>query len=780
MRDSIRTDLVAVDAWWRAANHLSAAQIYLRADPLLRAPLERSSIKTRLLGHWGTVPGLNLVWAHLNRVIARDGLDALFVMGPGHGGPSAYANAWLDGTLSVLDADLGQHEAGLVELVRRFSTPGGAPSHAAPEAPGSINEGGELGYSLVHAAGAVLDDPDLLVACVIGDGEAETATLSASWQLPAVLHPRDDGAVLPILHLNGWRIAGPTVLSRMPAERVRDMLRGWGWEPIEVTIEADDPHGLAHERFADALDEALVGIRAVRHAPEGALPRRPMIVLRSPKGWTGPGEVDGVPVEGTWRSHQVPLEGVADDDERRAALERWLRSYRLDELYDAHGGPSAAVLANRPPPELRMSASSRADGGRRRRALELPPLEPHAATDAHAGATRTLGPWLRDVVAANPDFRIFGPDEVESNGLDAVFEVTDRQWQLAIHDGDEALGRRGQVIELLDENLMQGLLEGYLLTGRHGLLTSYEAFVHIVDAMTNQHAKWLESATRVPWRSPVSSLTTLLSSHVWRQDHNGFSHQDPGFLDVVLNKRPELVRAYMPADANVLLATMERCLSTTDLVQTVVAGKHPMPVWLDLDEARVHLERGADAWPWAGTEVDGEPVDAVLAASGDVPAMEAIAAARLVAELAPQLRIRVVDVVDLQRLLPPDLHPDGLDDARFDALFTTDRPVVFAFHGYPTLVHRLTHRRTNHDGFHVHGFAEEGSTTTPFDMALRNGLDRCSLAIDVLQRVDADEHADVVRHLEHLRERYRAHAYEHGDDHPDVVSTAFGRVDLAR
>ncbi|MFC7431620.1 MULTISPECIES: phosphoketolase [unclassified Agrococcus] len=778
MSDDLRPDLVAVDAWWRAANHLSAAQIYLRDDPLLRRSLDASSVKRRLLGHWGTVPGLNLAWAHLNRVIERDALDAIFVMGPGHGGPAAYANAWLEGTLSELEPEVGQDERGLVELVRRFSTPGGAPSHAAPEAPGSINEGGELGYSLVHAVGAALDDPSLLVACVIGDGEAETATLSASWQLSAILHPRDDGAVLPILHLNGWRIAGPTVLARMPADRLRDVLRGWGWEPIEVAIEPEDAHAAAHARFADALDRALDGIRAVREAPEGSMQRRPVIVLRSPKGWTGPAEVDGEAVEGTWRSHQVPLDGVADDADRRAQLERWLRSYRPQELFDEAGAPSAAVLANRPSPQRRMSASDRANGGRLRRALELPQLDAYAATDAHAGATRALGPWLRDVIAANRDFRLFGPDEVESNGLEAVFEVTDRQWQLPVHDGDEALGPRGQVVELLDENLMQGLLEGYLLTGRHGMLTSYEAFVHIVDAMTNQHAKWLESATRVPWRAPVSSLTTLLSSHVWRQDHNGFSHQDPGFLDVVLNKRPEIVRAYLPADANVLLATVERCLTTTDRVQVVVAGKHPMPVWLDLDEARTHLERGVDAWPWAGTEVEGEPVDAVLAGAGDVPTMEAIAAARLLAEHAPHLRIRVVDILDLQRLAPPSRHPDGLDDERFDALFTTDRPVILAFHGYPALVHRLLYRRTDDARIHVHGFREEGSTTTPFDMAMRNGLDRCSLAIDVLLRVDEQRHADAVARLEALRETYRRHAYEHGDDHADVAPTAFGRADL--
>lgn len=783
MSDDLRPDLVAVDAWWRAANHLSAAQIYLRDDPLLRQPLEASSVKRRLLGHWGTVPGLNLVWAHLNRVVERDGLDALFVMGPGHGGPAAYANAWLEGTLSELDPEVGQDEEGLTELVRRFSTPGGAPSHAAPEAPGSINEGGELGYSLVHAAGAALDDPGFLVACVIGDGEAETATLQASWQLSAILHPRHDGAVLPILHLNGWRIAGPTVLSRMPPERLRSVLRGWGWEPIEVTIEGQDAHAVAHERFADALDRALEGIRAAREAPEGSMPMRPVLVLRSPKGWTGPGEVDGERVEGTWRSHQVPLDDVADDADRRAQLERWLRSYRPEELFDESGAPSAAVVANRPAPERRMSASDRANGGRIRRELDLPALDAFAATDAHAGATRTLGPWLRDVIATNDDFRLFGPDEVESNGLEAVFEATDRQWQLPVHEGDAALGPRGQVVELLDENLMQGLLEGYLLTGRHGILTSYEAFVHIVDAMTNQHAKWLESSSRVPWRAPVSSLTTLLSSHVWRQDHNGFSHQDPGFLDVVLNKRPELVRAYLPADANLLLATVERCLTTTDLVQVIVAGKHPMPVWLDLEEARTHLERGVDAWPWAGTAVEGEPVDAVLAGAGDVPTMEAIAAARLLAEHAPHLRIRVVDVLDLQRLASPAQHPDGIDDARFDALFTTDRPVVLAFHGYPTLVHRLTYRRTNHARIHVHGFQEEGSTTTPFDMAMRNGLDRCTLAIDVLRRVDEHghehDHAEAIARIEALRETYRSHAYEHGDDHADVAPTAFGRADLA-
>jgi len=760
-----------VDAWWRAANHLGAAQIYLRDDPLLRQPLRAASIKPRLLGHWGTVPGLNLVWAHLNRVIIRDGLDAVFVTGPGHGGPAVYANAWLDGTTSALDPEVAEDEGGLTELVRRFSTPGGAPSHAAPDAPGSMNEGGELGYSLVHAAGVALDNPDLLVACVIGDGEAETATLSASWQLSAILHPRDDGAVLPILHLNGWKIANPTVLSRLPAERLRELLRGWGWEPIEVTIAAADPHPLAHERFAAALDAALKGISAVRAAPDGSLPRRPVIVLRSPKGWTGPAEVDGEPVEGTWRSHQVPLAEVAENEEHRAQLERWLRSYRPEELFDEHGAPTELVRANRPEADKRMSASRHANGGRNRR-LQLPPLEPYTARDETAGATRTVGPWLRDLIAANSDFRLFGPDEVESNGLEAVFETTSRQWQLPLHEGDEALAPHGQVIELLDENLMQGLLEGYLLSGRHGLFTSYEAFIHIVDAMFNQHAKWLESARQVPWRQPVPSLNYLLSSHVWRQDHNGFSHQDPGFLDVVLNKRPEIVRAYLPADANQLLATMGLVLGTTDLVNVIVAGKHPMPVWQSLDEARRHLELGADAWPWAGTELAGEPVDAVLAAAGDVPTMEAIAAARLLAEHAPHLRVRFVNVLDLQRLLPPERHPDGLDDARFDELFTIDRPVVFAFHGYPTLVHRLTYRRRNHDGIHVHGFQEQGSTTTPFDMALRNDLDRCALAIDVLRRVPDARNEAVIERLEALREQYREHALERGEDHPDVSPSA--------
>lgn len=762
-------DLQPVDAWWRAANYLSAAQIYLRDDPLLRrGPLEASSIKPRLLGHWGTVPGLNLIWAHLNRAIIRDGREAVFVTGPGHGGPAVYANAWLDGVLGRLDPAVAEDETGLTELVRRFSTPGGAPSHAAPEAPGSINEGGELGYSLVHAAGAALDNPGLLVACVIGDGEAETAALSASWQLSAILHPREDGAVLPILHLNGWKIANPTVLSRLPADRLRELLRGWGWEPVEVTIEADDPHPLAHARFAAALDAALAAVDAVRSAPDGSLPRRPVIVLRSPKGWTGPTAVDGEAVEGTWRAHQVPLAGVAEDDGHRAALEQWLRSYRPEELFTEAGGPSDRVLANRPAPEQRMSASEHTNGARHR-PLVLPPLEHYSAEQDAAGATSTLGPWLRDVVATNATFRLFGPDEVESNGLEAVFEATDRQWQLPLHEGDEALGPRGQVIELLDENLMQGLLEGYLLSGRHGLFTSYEAFIHIVDAMFNQHAKWLESSTRVPWRRPVPSLNYLLSSHVWRQDHNGFSHQDPGFLDVVLNKRPELVRAYLPADANQLLVTMERCLGTVDLVNVVVAGKHPMPVWQSLDEARRHLELGADAWAWAGTEVRGEPVDAVLACAGDVPTMEAVAAVRLLAEHAPHLRVRLVNVLDLQRLLPPDRHPEGIDDERFDELFTADRPVVFAFHGYPTLVHRLTYRRRGHAGIHVHGFQEEGSTTTPFDMTLRNGLDRCTLAVDVLRRVPDARHDAAVERIEALREEYRRHAVEHGEDHPDVA-----------
>ncbi len=788
--------LAAVDAWWRAANYLTAGQIYLMGDPLLREPLRPESIKPRLLGHWGTSPALSLVYAHLNRVIVSKGVPTVYVCGPGHGGPAMVANAWLDGTYSELFPEVTPDEAGLRRLVRQFSFPGGIPSHAAPETPGSINEGGELGYSLMHAYGAALDNPGLVVACVIGDGEAETGPLAASWWGNVFLDPRTDGAVLPILNLNGYKIANPTILSRIPEEQLVAFIRGHGYEPILVSggFDGEDPM-IVHRSLARALDDAYDRIRRIWTSARDAesLADRtpempPLIVLRTPKGWTGPAEVDGQRVEGTFHAHQVPLSGVRDDADHRAQLERWLRSYRPEELFDEHGRPRAVLLPLRPVGGMRMSASPHTNGGTVER-LDLPDIAPHAVDvdadgeggrTATAGATGVFGGWLRDVVAANPTtFRLFGPDEVASNRLQAVFEETNRAWQLPTVATDDHLATEGRVIEALSEHLMQGLLEGYLLTGRHGLLTTYEAFVHIVDSMFNQHAKWLESAAGVPWRKPVPSLTYLLSSHVWRQDHNGFSHQDPGFLGVVVNKQADVVRVYLPADANTLLVTMEHVFRTEDRINVVVAGKQEQPAWLSLDEARTHVEAGLGRWDWAGTEVDGEEPDVVLACAGDVPTLETVAAAQLLRQRVPGLRIRVVNVSDLMKLQDPDQHPHGLPDEEFDALFTRDKPIVFAFHGYPTLVHQLAYRRANHGNLHVRGFVEKGTTTTPFDMVHLNDLDRYRLALDVLHRVPGLEYRPGMRKLadewHQARTAARAYAYEHGEDPSWITDWRFER-----
>ncbi|MCU1597989.1 MAG: phosphoketolase [Glaciihabitans sp.] len=782
--DKTSRNLDVVNDWWRAANYLSVGQIYLLDNARLERPLTIDDTKPRLLGHFGTTPALNLVWAHFNRLIIERDLNVLYIAGPGHGGPGIVANAWLDGTYSELFSSITLDAAGMQKLFRQFSFPGGIPSHAAPETPGSIHEGGELGYSLVHAYGAALDNPSLLVACVIGDGEAETATLATSWHLNKWLNAKEDGAVLPILNLNGYKIANPTILARIPDDELLQLLRGYGYKPVIVSGGFDDEDHLAvHARFADALENALDEIKAIqksaREDGNEERPLWPMIILKTPKGWTGPKFVDGLPVENTWRAHQVPIASVRDKPEHLQQLQEWMESYKIGELLDAEGHPIPALDANRPKGERRMSANPNGNGGLLLRALELPPLEDHAVdVSKNRGIviepTRVLGGWLRDVMSANPtNFRVFGPDETASNRLDDVYEVTSKAWQGSVLPTDEHLAPTGRVIEALSENLMQGLLEGYLLTGRHGLFTSYEAFIHIVDAMFNQHAKWLESAAEVEWRRPIASFTYLLSSHVWRQDHNGFSHQDPGFLDHVINKQASVVRVYLPADANQLLVTAEHCFATRDYVNVIVAGKQPSPTFLSLEEARAHGERGVSVWDWAGTETEGEAPDVVVAAAGDVPTIEAMAAVQILKKEIPELKIRFVNVVDLMRLQDSTEHPHGLESDQFDAIFTPDKPVIFAFHGYPALVHRLTYRRTNHANLHVRGFNERGTTTTPFDMLMLNDLDRFRLAMDVIRRVPSlgTKYAGLSQRMEDERIAHRAYTRAHGEDPQDVSTT---------
>jgi xylulose-5-phosphate/fructose-6-phosphate phosphoketolase len=771
-------ELRRIDAYWRAANYLSVGQIYLRANPLLREPLTPEHIKPRLLGHWGTSPGLNLCYVHLNRVIKERDLDMMYVIGPGHGGPAAVANAWLEGTYSEVYPPVSRDAAGMASLFRQFSFPGGVPSHVAPETPGSIHEGGELGYSLAHAYGAALDNPDLIVACIVGDGEAETGPLAASWHSTKFIDPATDGAVLPILHLNGYKIANPTVLARIPEQELVALLEGYGHRPIIVS--GDEPMDV-HRKLADALDDALTEIARIQAAARGTgiteRPRWPMIVLRTPKGWTGPREVDGVPVEGTWRAHQVPLGRVREDSKHLAALEAWLRSYRPEELFDENGRPVPELLALAPEGERRMSANPHANGGVLLRDLSLRDFRAYAVPVDKPGttfieATRVLGGFLRDVVADNPDiFRIMGPDETASNRLSAVFDVTDRVWQAERLPTDEHLAPHGRVMEVLSEHLCQGWLEGYLLTGRHGLFNSYEAFIHIVDSMFNQHAKWLYVTRRLPWRRPIASLNYLLSSHVWRQDHNGFTHQDPGFLDVVVNKKSEIVRVYLPPDANTLLSVADHCLRSRDYVNVVVAGKQPALAWLSMEEAILHCARGIGIWDWASTDAGGDP-DVVLACAGDIPTLETLAAADLLRQYFPELRVRVVNIVDLMRLEPETEHPHGLSDAEYDALFTTDKPVIFAFHGYPYLIHRLTYRRHGHDNLHVRGYKEEGTTTTPFDMVMMNDLDRFHLVMDVIDRLPqlGGRAAHVRQQMIDRRHRARAYTREHGEDLPEVAN----------
>jgi xylulose-5-phosphate/fructose-6-phosphate phosphoketolase len=773
-----------LDAYWRAANYLSVGQIYLLGNPLLREPLAPEHVKPRLLGHFGTTPGLNLVYAHLNRAILQRGLDVLCVTGPGHGGPGLVANAYLEGTYTEIYPHVGLGEAGLCELFRQFSFPGGIPSHVAPETPGSIHEGGELGYALAHAYGAAFDNPDLLVACVVGDGEAETGPLATSWHANKLLNPRLDGAVLPILHLNGYKIANPTLLARIPREELEALMQGYGYEPLFVTIEAADDHVDAHRRFAAVLDDALDRIAAIQHRARedrrDDRPTWPMIILRSPKGWTGPAEVDGLPVEGTWRSHQVPMTDVRGNPEHLRLLEEWMRSYAPQELFDGDGRLVPELAELPPRGDKRMSALPHANGGLRLRDLALPDFREYAIDVQHPGAdtaesTRVLGVFLRDVIANNPDnFRLFGPDETASNRLGAVFEVTSRTWDAESEPTDEGLAPDGRVMEVLSEHLCQGWLEGYLLTGRHGLFNCYEAFIHIVDSMFNQHAKWLKVTRAIPWRQPIASLNYLLSSHVWRQDHNGFSHQDPGFIDHVVNKKAEIIRVYLPPDANTLLSVADHCLRSRNYVNVIVAGKQPALQYLPMPDAIAHCTRGIGIWEWASNDADAEP-DVVLGCCGDVPTLETLAATAILRERLPDLRVRVVNVVDLMRLQPDTEHPHGLSDKEFDSLFTVDRPVVFAYHGYPWLIHRLTYRRTNHGNLHVRGYKEEGTTTTPFDMVMLNDLDRFHLVIDVIDRLP--HLAGTADHLrqEMIDSRLRARAYgrQHGEDPPEIRDWAW-------
>ncbi|MEA2170703.1 MAG: xylulose-5-phosphate/fructose-6-phosphate phosphoketolase [Solirubrobacteraceae bacterium] len=768
------TELDALHAYWRAANYLSVGQIYLLDNPLLREPLTLAHVKPRLLGHWGTTPGLNFIYAHLNRLIRARDLEVLYVAGPGHGGPGLVANTYLEGTYSEVYPHVGRDETGLRRLFRQISFPGGIPIHDAPQTPGSIHEGGELGYSLAHAFGAAFDNPNLIVACVIGDGEAETGPLAASWHSNKFLSAARDGAVLPILHLNGYKIANPTLLARIPEHELRSLLLGYGYEPYFVS--GHEPEAM-HQQMAATLDhvaDEIARIQAVaRHDGSAERPRWPMIVLRSPKGWTGPKVVDGLPAEGTFRSHQVPLANLAQNPEHLEQLEDWMRSYRPEELFDAGGALRDDLAALAPLGERRMGAVPHANGGLLTRDLELPDfrdyrVEIDAPATSTSEATRVLGTFLRDVLVENAtaaNFRIFGPDETASNRLADVFDVTERAWDAQRQAGDDHLASDGRVMEVLSEHLCEGWLEGYLLTGRHGLFNCYEAFIHIVDSMVNQHAKWLKVSAEIAWRRPIPSLNILLSSLVWHQDHNGFSHQDPGFIDLVANKKADIARIYLPPDANCLLSVADHCLRSRDYVNLIVAGKQPALNFLSMDDALVHCTRGLGIWPWASNDAGGEP-DVVIACAGDTPTLEALAATALLREHLPALRVRFVNVVDLMRLQPETEHPHGLADAEFDAIFTTDRPVIFAYHGYPTLIHRLTYGRTNHHKMHVRGYKEEGTTTTPFDMLMLNDMDRFHLVMDVIDRVPglAVSAAGLRQEMADERVRHRAYTRATGDD----------------
>jgi xylulose-5-phosphate/fructose-6-phosphate phosphoketolase len=773
-------ELTLVDRYWRAANYLSVGQIYLLSNPLLRQPLKPEHIKPRLLGHWGTTPGLNFIYAHLNRVIRARDLDVIYMCGPGHGGPGMVANTYLEGIYSEIYPDIAETEDGMRKLFRQFSFPGGIPSHAAPETPGSVHEGGELGYALVHAYGAAFDNPDLIVACVIGDGEAETGPLAASWHSNKFLNPARDGAVLPILHLNGYKIANPTILGRASDEDLTHLFKGYGYEPFFV--EGHEPAKM-HQQMAAAFDKIFDRIRAIqKQARDGtapqACPRWPMIVLRSPKGWTGPKEVDGKKVEGFWRAHQVPVSNCRENDGHRKILEDWMRGYDPEDLFDTSGALKPELRALAPSGKRRMGANPHANGGLLRKELIAPDIRTFEVKMEKRGAemvqsTEILGHYLRDTMKlneANANFRIFGPDETESNRLGSVFEVTDRVWMEKIEPYDVSLASDGRVMEVLSEHLCQGWLEGYLLTGRHGLFSCYEAFIHIIDSMFNQHAKWLKVTRELEWRKPISSLNYLLTSHVWRQDHNGFSHQDPGFVDLVANKKADIVRIYLPPDANTLLWVGDHCLKTYDRINVIVAGKQPEPQWLTMDEAVKHCETGIGIWNWASHEDDTVAPDVVMACAGDVPTMETLAAVDLLHRHIPELKIRTVNVVDLLALQSQDQHPHGLTDEAFDAIFTKDRPVIFAYHGYPYLIHRLTYKRSNHRNIHVRGFIEEGTTTTPFDMTVLNELDRFHLAIEAIERVPGlkEKVPEVLESLRAKLVEHHAYVREYGEDMPDV------------
>ena len=767
-----------MNAYWRAANYLSVGQIYLLDNPLLREPLQVAHVKPRLLGHWGTTPGLNFIYVHFNRLIKKHDLNVVYVTGPGHGGPGLVANTYLEGTYSEFYPNIPQNAEGMKRLFRQFSFPGGIPSHVAPETPGSIHEGGELGYSIAHAYGAAFDNPDLLVCCVVGDGEAETGPLAASWHSNKFLNPARDGAVLPILHLNGYKIANPTVLGRLSDEELTSLFRGFGYKAYFV--EGHEPEAM-HQLMAATLDTVLAEIQAIQAAARsGGSPRRPvwpMIVLRTPKGWTGPKEVDGKPVEGTWRAHQVPLADVVHKPDHRRMLEAWMKSYRPEELFDADGKlvPDLAELA--PKGERRMGANPHANGGLLLRDLVMPDFAQYAVKvpkpgAATAEATRELGKFLRDVMKLNlasRNFRVVGPDETASNRLDAIFEVTDKVWTENILPVDEHLSPEGRVLEVLSEHLCQGWLEGYLLTGRHGFFSCYEAFIHIIDSMFNQHAKWLKVTRDIPWRRPIASLNYVLSSLVWRQDHNGFTHQDPGFIDHVVNKKAEIIRVYLPPDANTMLSVTDHCLRSRNYVNVIVAGKQPSPNWLTMEQAILHCTRGIGIWDWASNDQGGEP-DVVMACCGDVPTLETLAAVDLMRQHLPDVKIRVVNVVDLMRLQPDSEHPHGMTDKEFDSLFTVDKPIVFAYHGYPWLIHRLTYRRNGHDNLHVRGYKEEGTTTTPFDMVMLNDLDRYHLVIDAIDRIPglAPRAGHVRQLMQDKRTEARAYTRAEGEDAPEI------------
>jgi xylulose-5-phosphate/fructose-6-phosphate phosphoketolase len=775
-----------IDAYWRAANYLSAGQIYLMANPLLTEPLRPEHIKPRLLGHWGTSPGLNFIWAHLSRAITVHDAEMMIVIGPGHGGPAALANTWLEGSYTEVYPSVPRNAAGMHKLMRQFSFPGGVPSHVAPETPGSIHEGGELGYSLTHACGAAFDNPGLVVACVVGDGEAETGPLATSWHVCRFLDPVRDGAVLPILHLNGYKIANPALLARIGSGELDALLRGYGYQPVYVTGHVPS---VMHQEMAAAVDEALAAIRGIQRQARstgtrpGERARWPLIVLRTPKGWTGPKEVDGLPVEGTWRAHQVPLPGVRTNPEHLRQLQDWLCSYRPAELFDDIGRPRPELLGLVPQGDRRLGSSPHANGGLLLRDLVLPDFRDYARPVPAPGAllsepTRVLGGFLRDVMQCNletANFRVFGPDETASNRLEALYEVTGKTWEEEILPVDEYLARDGRVMEILSEHTCEGWLEGYLLTGRHGFFSCYEAFIHIVDSMFNQHAKWLKVSRQLPWRRPVASLNYLLTSHVWRQDHNGFSHQDPGFIDHVVNKKAEVIRVYLPPDANTLLSVADHCLRSRNYVNVIVAGKQPSQDWLGMDAAILHCTRGAGIWEWASSDGNGAEPDVVLACAGDVPTLEVLAATSILRAHLPDLKVRVVNVVDLMRLQPHTEHPHGMTDAEFDALFTASKTVIFAYHGYPTLIHRLTYRRAGHHNIHVRGYKEEGTTTTPFDMVMLNDMDRFHLVMDVIDRVPGLNRtaAWLRQQMTDMRTKARAWTREHGEDLPEVAGWAW-------